>query len=105
MASGLFSRTTEVSQYQKGRTILDFNEVRDDGVQRKLDFWRLWHLTNTAWSTDGKANKTHVAILVKKCLTQSLHHEASHILCRKNILYIFWYNNHHMQTTASQDMQ
>jgi len=24
--------TTWVSQYQKGRTILDFNEVRDDGV-------------------------------------------------------------------------
>jgi len=28
---GLFSRTTWVSRYQKGRTILDFNEARDDG--------------------------------------------------------------------------
>jgi len=30
--NGLFSRTTWISQYQKGRTILDFNEARDDGV-------------------------------------------------------------------------
>jgi len=28
----LFSRTTWVSQYQKGKTILDFNEARDNGV-------------------------------------------------------------------------
>jgi len=28
----LFSRTTWVSWYQKGKTILDFNEVRVDGV-------------------------------------------------------------------------
>jgi len=30
--NGLFSRTIWVSQQQKGRTILDFNEARDDGV-------------------------------------------------------------------------
>jgi len=30
--SDLFSRTTWVSQHQKGKTILDFNEARDDGV-------------------------------------------------------------------------
>jgi len=30
--NGLFSRTTWVIQHQKGRTILDFNEARDDGV-------------------------------------------------------------------------
>jgi len=29
---GLFSRTTWVSPYQKGRTILDFNEVKDNGL-------------------------------------------------------------------------
>jgi len=27
-----FSRTTWVSQYQKGKTSLDLNKVRDDGV-------------------------------------------------------------------------
>jgi len=27
-----FSRTTWISQHQKGRTILDFTEARDDGV-------------------------------------------------------------------------
>jgi len=30
--NGLFSRTTWVSQYQKGKTRLDLNEARDDGV-------------------------------------------------------------------------
>jgi len=30
--NGLFSRTTWVSQYQKGKTGLDLNEARDDGV-------------------------------------------------------------------------
>jgi len=30
--NGLFSRTTRVSRYQKGKTSLDLNEARDDGV-------------------------------------------------------------------------
>ena len=30
--NGLFYRTTWVSQYQKGKTSLDLNEARDDGV-------------------------------------------------------------------------
>ena len=30
--NGLFSRTTWVSHYQKGRTILDLTEARNDGV-------------------------------------------------------------------------
>jgi len=30
--NGLVSRTIWVSQHQKGRTILDFNEARDDTV-------------------------------------------------------------------------
>jgi len=29
---GLFSRTTWVSRHQKGKTILDINAARDDGV-------------------------------------------------------------------------
>jgi len=30
--NGLFSRTTWVRQYQKGKSSLDLNEARDDGV-------------------------------------------------------------------------
>ena len=30
--NGLFSRTTWLSQYQKGKTSLDLNEARDDGL-------------------------------------------------------------------------
>jgi len=33
--SGLFSRTTWVSRYQKGETSPDLNEARDDGVLRR----------------------------------------------------------------------
>jgi len=29
---GLFSRTTQVSRHQRGRTILDFTEATDNGV-------------------------------------------------------------------------
>jgi len=36
--NGLFSRTTWVSRYQKGKTSLDLNEARDDGVL----VWQ-WH--------------------------------------------------------------
>jgi len=36
--NGLFSRTTRVSRYKKGKTNLDSNEARDDGVLR----WQ-WH--------------------------------------------------------------
>jgi len=39
--NGLFSRTTWVSQYQKGTTSLDLNEARDNGIwgwqQHQLD--------------------------------------------------------------------
>ena len=30
--NGLFSRTTWVSRYQKGKTSVDLNEARDEGV-------------------------------------------------------------------------
>jgi len=30
--NGLFSKKTWVRRHQKGKTILDFNEARDDGV-------------------------------------------------------------------------
>ena len=48
--SGLFSRTTWVSRYQKGETSLDLNEARDYGVLG----WK-WHqldhiyILNTQW--------------------------------------------------------
>jgi len=32
LLNGLFSRTTWISRQQKGKTILDFSEARDDGV-------------------------------------------------------------------------
>jgi len=42
MFNGLFSKTTWVSRYQNGKTSLDLNEARDDGVLglqwHQLDF-------------------------------------------------------------------
>jgi len=48
--NGLFSRTTQVSRYQKGKTSLDLNEARDDGV--------LWI---AAASAGPYANNLHLA--------------------------------------------
>jgi len=48
--NGLFSRTTWVSQYRKGKTNLDLNEARDDGV-----LGRQWH------QLDHYANYLHLA--------------------------------------------
>jgi len=47
--NGLFSRTTWVSQYQKGRTSLDLNEARDVG------FW------DAVASAGPYANNLHLA--------------------------------------------
>jgi len=54
---GLFSRTTWVSQYQKGKTSLDLNEARDNGVLG----WQ-WHqldhmqTISTSLQTDNYSN-------------------------------------------------
>ena len=58
---GLFSRTTCVSWYQKGKIILDLNEARDDWVWR-----RQWHqldhiqIVCTALQTDNHTNMSSV---------------------------------------------
>ena len=59
--NGLFSRTTWVSRYQKGRTSLDLNEARDDGVLG----WK-WHQLDhmqticTSLQTDNHTNTSSV---------------------------------------------
>jgi len=59
--NGLFSRTTWVSRYQKGKTSLDLNEARDDGVLgwqwRQLD-----HMQTicTSLQTDNHTNTLSV---------------------------------------------
>jgi len=40
--NGLFSRTTWVSRYQKGKTHLDLNEARDDGVLSRAFQFAIW---------------------------------------------------------------
>jgi len=49
--NGRFSRTTWVSQYQKGKTSLDLNEARDDGV-----LGRQWHRLGRTLQTDNHTN-------------------------------------------------
>jgi len=59
--NGLFSRTTWVSRYQKGKTSLDLNEARDDGVLgwqwRQLD--RVQTIC-TLLQTDNNTNTSSV---------------------------------------------
>ena len=53
----VFSSTTRVSQYQKGKTSLDLNEVRGDGVWgwqwHQLDYMQT---TDTSLQTDNHTN-------------------------------------------------
>jgi len=55
--NGLFSRTTWVSRYQKGKTSMDLNKARDDGVLG----WQ-WHQLDhmqticTSLQTDNHTN-------------------------------------------------
>jgi len=55
--NGLFSRTTWISRHQKGKTSLDFNEARHDGVLG----WQ-WHQLDhmqticTSFQTDNHTN-------------------------------------------------
>jgi len=66
--NGLFSRTTWVSRYQKGKTSLDLNEARDDGVLgwqwRQLD--RVQTIC-TSLQTDNNTNTSSVNFLQAGC--------------------------------------
>jgi len=59
----LFSRTTCVSRYQKGKTSLDLNEARDDGVLG----WQ-WHQLDhmqticTSLQTDNHTNTSSLNV-------------------------------------------
>jgi len=64
----LFSRTTWVSRYHKGKTSLDLSEARDDGV-----FWMLWHHLDhmqticTSLQTDNHTNTPSLNFLQAGC--------------------------------------
>jgi len=55
--NGLFSRTSWVSQYQKGKTSLDLNEARDDRVLGR-QWQQLDHMQTicTSLQTDNHTN-------------------------------------------------
>ena len=59
--NGLFSRTTRVSRYQKGKTSLDLNEARDGGVLG----WQLHQLDHmqTICTSPQRDNNTNTSSL------------------------------------------
>jgi len=55
--NGLFSRTTWISRYQKGKTSLDFNEARGDGVLGCSGIsWTICKAICTSLQTDNHTN-------------------------------------------------
>jgi len=95
---GLFSRTTWVSQYQKGKTSLYSNDARDDGVLRWQ--WRqLDHMETicTSLQTDNHTNTSSLNFYRPDALPDAqptvskhwrqhhyyhyYHHYASHVHC------------------------
>ena len=62
--NGPFFRTTRVSQYQKGKTNLDFNEARDSEWQRH----QLGHMqVCTSLQTDNHASTPPISFLQAGC--------------------------------------
>jgi len=54
--NGLFSSTACVNECQKGKTGLDLNEARDDGIWHQLDHMQT---TCTSLQTDNHSNSPH----------------------------------------------
>jgi len=67
--SGLFPRSTWVSRYQKGKTSLDLNEARDDGV---------WGCSGISWTICKQS-----APRSRQITTPTPHHS---IFCRLDAL-------------------
>jgi len=66
--NGLFSRTTWVSRYQKGKTSLDLNEARDDGVLGCNDIsWTIMQTICTSLQTDNHINTSSLQFLQAEC--------------------------------------
>ena len=61
--NGLFSRTTSVSRYQKGKTSLDLNGARDDGVLG-WQWLRLDHMQTicTSLQADNHTNTSSLTL-------------------------------------------
>jgi len=57
--NGSLSGTTRVSQYQKGKTSLDFTEARDSEWQ--------WHQLSTSLQTDNHASTPPLRFLQAGC--------------------------------------
>ena len=63
--SGLFSRTTWVSWYQKGKTSLNLNEARDDGV---------WRCSGISWTIRKRLLCKQPASRSEQITTPTAHH-------------------------------
>jgi len=77
--NGIFSRTTWVSRYQKGKTSLDLNKARDDGV-----LGRQWHQLDhmqticTSWQTDNHTNSSSIKFYRPNALPDAQPTESKH---------------------------
>ena len=88
--NGFFSRTTWVSRYQKGKTSLDLNEARDDGVWG----WQ-WHqldhmqTTCTSVQTDNHTSTSSVICTARcyACAVLAMGLCLSVCVCHKSCFY------------------
>ena len=80
--NGFFSRTTWVGLYQKGNTILDLNETRDDAVWG----WQ-WHQLDhmqaicTSLQTDDHTNTSSLIICFQCSKTLLVRRQEEHRAC------------------------
>jgi len=82
--NGFFSRTTWVGLYQKGNTILDLNETRDDAVWG----WQ-WHQLDhmqaicTSLQTDDHTNASSLIICLQCFKTLLVRRQEEHRACKR----------------------
>ena len=106
--NGLFSKTTWVSRYQKGKTSLDLNEARDDGVLECNDIsWTIMQTICTSLQTDNHTNTSppnfyrpgalpDAQPTVSKhwrpdYLTNNVYNNIINVITINNFIYYFWF--------------
>jgi len=97
MLNGPFSGTTQVSQYQKGKTNLDFPEARDSGWQwHQLDHMHVC----TSLQTDNHTNTPPLSFVVG-CRTTStcFHSTLNNNHCKITLNMQSYTSNYPVKTT------
>jgi len=86
--NGLFSRTTWISQYQKGSTSLDLYEAKDDGVLG-WQWYQVDHMQTicTSIQTDNNTNTSSLIFYRPDALADAQPTASKHVVRKRPVLH------------------